>query len=100
MAPTLGLVVVKNKAPISFHLLAAGYKHPVHHQHEEDEEVRDDEALRAGPRMVEERLTALDQSVLDLRVQLEEGFSTLQDFLDGHFADIRSRLQALYPPPS
>ena len=100
VAPTLGTVVVKNKPPISFHLLAAGNRPPLHHQHEEDEEARDDAAPRTGPRTVEERLNVLDQSILDLRAQMDEGFSTLQDYLDGKFTDIRSRLQALLPPRS
>ena len=100
VAPTLGAVVVKNKAPISFHLLAAGNRHPIQHQHEEAEEAGDDAVPPTGPRTVEERLNALDQSVLNLRAQMDDGFTTLQDYLDGQFADIRSRLQALLPPRS
>ena len=98
---------MRNKAPVSFHLIDIGTRNAPRHEPHEDDAVADEAEVPppTPPLTVEDRLTALEQSVVEMRGQIErvqssldEGFETMQDYLDGHFADIRDRLFPSHPP--
>ena len=98
---------MKLKAPVSFHLIDLGSRNAPRHETQDDDAFDDEAELppHAPPLTVEDRLTAMEQSVVEMRGQidgvqssLDEGFETLKDYLDSQFADIRSRLPPFHPP--